>query len=314
MLPTRGWATYEEGLRAVGERRGLADEEIVSFLRSLGLVADGSVTLTAAGTQLFHARFIDEDDAAATEVLRHQVLTRSPEAAALCQLLANRPKVPRAVAETVLRSQGHGDGLTDRKLGALLGLMAHAEVIDYAKREASFRVTAQPLTEPDLPDSMFISPETPWSNRAWLRRVLGECEDFIYWLDKHFLPEGLDFLGEAADGARVSVVRVVSLALEENQTRRAKRAYRDLAREMQTRGISFEWRFIDSRDLRDTHDRWIITAGRAWNTPNLNAILSGQRSEIVSSGNAGELITVFDEIWDKAAPRPAEPNAADTPA
>jgi hypothetical protein len=238
-------------------------------------------------------------------------LVACPEAAVICQLLANRPKVVRAVAETVLRSEGHGDGLTDRKLGALLALMSRAQIIEYAKREGTFRVLAKPLDEPELPGSIFISPDTPASNRIWLRRILGECNQFIFWLDKHFLPEGLDFMVEAADGARVGTVRVLSLALEENKTRMAKRAYRDVARELRGRGIEFEWRFIESKEVRDTHDRWIITSGRSWNVPNLNAIISGQRSEISKSRNTGELEVMFEAVWEKAEPRPAESKAAE---
>jgi hypothetical protein len=308
VLPARGWATYEAGLRAVGEQRA-ADGEIVEFLCSLKLAAGEAGELTDAGRRFFHLEFIEEDAAAATDVLRHQLLAHCPEVAAICQLLANRPKVARGVAETVLRSPGHGDGLTDRKLGALLALMARAEIIDYAKREGTFRVLAKPLDEPELPNSIFISPDTPASNRIWLRRVLGEGSEFIYWIDKHFLPEGLDFIAEAANGAHISVVRVISLALSENETRKAKRAYRDLARELGGRGIEFEWRFIESIQVRDTHDRWIITQGRSWNVPNLNAILSGQRSEILASGNTSELRGVFEEVWEKAAPRPAGPTA-----
>jgi hypothetical protein len=272
-------------------------------------------TLAEPGDRYFHARFIDEDEAGATEVLRHQMLTICPEAAAICQRLANRPQVPRGIAGTVLRSQGFGSDLTDRKLGTLLALMDRAGVITYAKREAQFTVIAKPLSEPDLPTSMFISPDTPWSNRAWLRRLLGECRGVIYWLDKHFLPEGLDFIGAAADGAHVTEVRVLSLALQENETRKARRAYRDLATELQTRGIRFEWRFIDSKDLRDTHDRWVISEDRAWNIPNLNAILSGQHSEIVATDNGEELRKMFESAWSKAPPRPASQpaNAGEDP-
>lgn len=306
MLPSRGWATYEENLQRVGERVPCTDPEIIDFLQSLDLATVDGRDLTAAGRRYFHARFIDEDEAASNEVLRHQLLTASPEAAAICQLLANRPRVARKVAGTVIRSQGHGEGLTDRNLGALLALMNQAEVIEYAKREGTFRVLAKPLTEPDLPRSIFISPDTPASNRLWLRRILGECSTYMYWLDKHFLPEGLDFIAEAADGSRISTARVISLALDENQTRKAKRCYRDLARELRGRGIEFEWRFVGSKEVRDTHDRWIITDGRSWNVPNLNAMLAGQRSEISASGNTDELRGVFDSTWSKADPRPAE--------
>jgi hypothetical protein len=295
-------------LRAVGEKRGSSDPEVTAFLESLGLVASTG-QLTAVGHTFFRLRFIDEDMGAATEMLRHQILTACPEAGVICQLLANRPKVARQVGETVLRSQGHGNGLTDRKLGALLALMSRAGVIEYSKREGSFQVLAKPLTEPELPGSIFISPETPASNRLWLRRVLSECDEFIYWLDKHFLPEGLEFITEAVDGARVRDVRIISLALPESQTRRAKRARRDVARELRGRGASFEWRFADSGALRDTHDRWIVTWERCWNLPNLNAILSGQRSEIAASDNAAELKEMFETAWTEAERQPDSADA-----
>ncbi len=303
MLPSKGWAAYEAGLRAIGERRQV-DEAVLDFLDSLELV-EGS-ELTGFGRQYFHLRFIEEDRGGADEILRHQLLTACPEAAAICQLLANKPtKATRAVAETVLRSQGHGNGLTDRKLGALLVLMSRAGIIDYAKSQGSFWVLAKPLEEPNLPTSIFISPGTPTSNRIWIRRILGECDAYIFWLDKHFLPEGLDLIGEAADGARVDSVQILSLGLDEVRTRKAKRAYRDLVRELSGRDIELEWRLIDSRQVRDTHDRWIITSGRSWNVPNVNAILSGQRSEISASGSTTELKAVFEEIWDEADPHPA---------
>lgn len=307
MLPTRSWQAYEEALRALGEHRDAPNPEILAFLRSLGLAADDG--LAAAGRRYFHHRFIEQDEETALEVLRHQILSRCTEAAAICQLLANRPLVARSVAETVLRSQGHGSDLTNRRLGSLLALMDHARVIAYARRESSFRVLAQPLSEPELPTSIFIAPDTPWSNREWLRRVLRECRGSILWIDKHFLPEGLDFLGATANGANVTDVRVLSLALAENETRKAKRAYRELARELEARGITFEWRFIDSKDVRDTHDRWIISDHRAWNVPNLNAILSGQHSELTGSGNAPELRKVFETAWAKADARPADSSA-----
>jgi hypothetical protein len=66
----------------------------------------------------------------------------------------------------------------------------------------------------------------------------------------------------------------------------------------------------DSKAVRETHDRWIVTRERSWNVPNLNAILSGQRSEIVASGNTSELEAMFEKAWEQASPRPAEPPEA----
>lgn len=294
----------------LGERRTLPGADDRTFLESLGF-AEGSKTLVLSrkGQAYFQLRFIDEEIDAAKEVLRSQLLSACPEAAALAQALAGRPGVSRSVAELVLRNQDFGDGLTSRRLGSLLALLSWADVIDYAKREGKLRVLTNPIAEEQLPQSIFISPDTPWTNRRRLEQVLAAADGDLYWLDKHFLPSGLDCLGAAVDGAQVNVVRVLSLELEESKSRRARRAYKDLVRELSARSVDFEWRFINSQHIRDTHDRWIISASRAWNVPNLNAILSGQHSEISETDNRDSLLEMFQKAWDLAPARPANPLA-----
>ena len=307
MLLIEPWATVEADLRRLGERRPGSAATSFEFLATLGFVEEDRRQLSPTGLQYFRLRFIDENAAAAVEILRNQLLTCCPEAAAICQLLTNRPKAGRMAAETVLRSQGYGEGLTGRRLGSLLALMAQAQLIEYPRGEGAFRVLARPLREHDLLASVFIAPDTPWSNRKWLARLLDDCRGYIYWFDKHFVPEGLDFIGESADGGRISDVRVLSLPIEANQTRRAKRASADLAKELLGRGITFEWRFAQSADLRDTHDRWVITEGRAWNLPNLNAILSGQHSEITASTMPDTLRAMFEKLWLRVSSVPVAP-------
>lgn len=307
MLPSKGWTAYETMLKAVGECREPAGPDDLVFLRSLGLIELEGQKLSPVGQTYFSARFIEEDADRAREIIRSQLLEFCPESAAIAQTLARRPAVARTVAESVLRNQGYGEGLTDRRLGSLLALMSWSEILDYAKREGRIRVLVAPLAENDLPKSIFINPDTPWTNRKRLEQVLGHADQYLYWLDKHFLPTGLDCLGDVIDGSKVGEVRVLSLELEENNSKRARREYRDLSRELTARGVSIEWRFIDSRDIRDTHDRWVISRSTAWNVPNLNAILSGQHSELSETSNREELLQMFNRAWDRAPTRPASP-------
>ncbi len=176
-------------------------------------------------------------------------------------------------------------------------LMSRAGLIKYAKSKGTISVLAQPATEVSPPPSIFVSPETPFGNRAWLRRILQEGEGFIYWLDKHFMPTGLEFLWEAADGNRITEIRVLSLALPDNTTKRGVKDYKRLQTELGGRSIKFEWRVIDSRKVKVTHDRWVIGQGTARNIPNLNAILSGQHSEINRSDQQQELKKLFEAYW-----------------
>lgn len=151
-----------------------------------------------------------------------------------------------------------------------------------------------------MPTCVFVSHETPFGNRAWLRAVLRSCDKFVYWLDKHFLPVMLDELWSSVDGNAVSEVRILSLYDPNIVTRRSLRLYKDFTREMSGKGIETEWRVVDSRLIRDTHDRWVISATSAWNVPNANAILSGQTSEILRSRSEDQLVQLFAGYWEKA--------------
>jgi hypothetical protein len=231
-----------------------------------------------------------------------QTVIRYPPAAAVCQLLEGVPGARRDVVETVLRSQGFTDRLTDRSLGSLLALMHRVGVVKYVKSRGLVTVLVHPAQAPEPPPSVFISPQTPYSNKIWLRRILEECEGFIYWLDKHFLPVGFEPLWEASDGSRISEIHVLSLKLPQNEGRRALRNYRDLITELAHRQITLEWRTIDSKLVKDTHDRWIIGKSSARNVPDVGTIFSGNHSELNCSDQSEALKSIFEAYWIQATP------------
>jgi hypothetical protein len=298
-FPNRSWDAYAADLRLVAERRfqgGLPD---LQFLEALGYVSlAAGPSATPEGRSYVEERFVRDNQARARELLAQALRTYLP-AATIVQLLAGVPRADRAVAETVLRLQGYGEGLTDRGLGSLLGVMNGAGLIRYAKGKG-LTVLAQPTHNEAPPPTILISPKTPFANRVWLRRILEECSGFIYWLDKHFLPVGLEALWEACDGNRISEVRILSLSMPDNSGPRAVKVYRLLQQDLAVRSITLEWRFIDSQLVRDDHDRWIIGSKTARNVPNVNAIFSGQYSELNSSSSHVDLRALFDGYWSSA--------------
>lgn len=298
MLPTKSWPSYVGALRAVGERRFGGDAEEIGFLRNLRFVHPAEVALSDTGRAYFDASFIVGDPDRATALLRDAV-SNLPEASLILQLLYGVAGADKSRADSVLRSRQHGDGLTDRKLSTLLVLMETADLIDYEPRGGKIHVLRAPTDRPTR-DHVFVSNETPYGNRIWLRRVLETCDGFIYWLDKHFLPAALESIWEAADGERIGSIRVLSLKLADNDTPNSRRDYRNLKAELAKRGIDFEWRWIDSTLIRDTHDRWIIGKAQAWNVPNVNALLSGQNSEMLKTPRFAELRKVFEGYWVQA--------------
>lgn len=300
-IPSKGWASYESALKAIGEHRGEESEADLAFLRALGLVERSSpARLSDDGRQYFSSSFIREDPAAAARVLQRAVLSLAP-VASIVQLLDGVSGATRATVETVLRSQGFGDGMRDRHIGFLLTLMDRAGVVKYTKSDGSIRVLIHPASEDTLPSSVFISPRTPFGNRVWLRRVLSEGSGQLAWLDKHFTSAAFESLWEAVDGNRVSTVRILSLYLSDAHSgRKVKRDYANLQSELGNRGVDLQWRVIDSHLIKDTHDRWIISDDSARNIPNVNAIMSGQNSEMNLSGQRGELSALFEGYWDQA--------------
>ncbi len=313
MLPDRGWQSYEDALRRVGERRPAAkgDDPLLAFLVVLGLLRPDRATLSEPGQAYFNARFITGDKDAADAVL-HGCVMDHPPATAVTQLLAGVPGADRARVETVLRSQGF-EGVADRTVGSLLKLMDRAGLVEYNSRTAAVRVLDSPVTAAAdaVPTSVYVSPATPYGNKVWLRRVLAECRGSIDWLDKHFMPVAFEPLWEAVDGGRVSRVRVLSLRLKDHEGKRTIKQYRDLRAELAGRSVDFSWRVIDSTKIRDTHDRWVIGADTARNVPNVNAIYTGQHSEMHVSPQRADLSDLFDGYWAEAVPfDPAEVAAA----
>ncbi|KAA1378545.1 hypothetical protein [Aeromicrobium fastidiosum] len=301
-LPDRGWPAYEDALLRLAERRAKpGDAKQLRFLRDLQLVTSDLSDVTDAGQQYFHARFIKEDFATATAVL-HAALLDYPPAAAVAQLLFGLDRADRDKADSILRHHGLGEGLTDRTLGAMLTLMHTADVIEYTPKSGAIKVLDSAVGAALPPRSIFIAPETPYGNKAWLRRLLGEATGHVHWLDKHFMPVAFDAIWEAVDGTLVKEVHVLSLRLADHEGRRPIRNYRDLVRELSGRGVDLRWHTIDSSLMKGTHDRWILAENSARNVPNVNAIYTGQHSEMSLSSNLAELEGVFASYWDMSKP------------
>jgi len=273
------------------------------FLRAVGLVEPEKPNrLTTAGTAYYDATFIRPDAAAANAVLRAALLSLPP-VIAVAQLLDGVAGRNRDSVESVLRSQGFGHGLKDRDLGFFLALLNRAGIISYNKTTGAVTVLVHPAREEQPPPSVFISPSTPFGNRVWLRRILEEATGQLMWLDKHFTSAAFEALWEAVDGNRTSRVRILSLYIDElHAGKKVRRDFVNLQTEFAARGVKLEWRVIASTLVRDTHDRWVIGDATARNVPNVNAIMSGQNSELNESSQHAVLAGVFDAYWTDARP------------
>lgn len=290
-------------MRSIGEFRAGTPADSLPFLRALGFVEPSDPPrLTAVGTEYFQASFVRGNEQAAVSILQ-DALKQLPPVIAVAQLLDGIAGRTRESVDTVLRSQGFGQNLKDRDLGFFVALLSRAGILSYVKSTGAVSVLVHPAREEAVPASVFISPGTPFGNRVWLRRILEEATGDLRWLDKHFTSAAFEVIWEAIDGNQVSRARILSIYLPEvHGGKRVRRDFANLRSELTARGVTMEWRVIDSTKIRDTHDRWVIGDNSARNVPNVNAIISGQHSELNLSSQRDELALLFDAYWTDAAP------------
>ena len=302
-LPAVAWDNYERVLKSVaeGEAVKLANWqsgflESLNFLRKKG----DQWELSELGRKYYEEKYISSSQTGTTAALK-EALLGFPPAEAIVQLLHGVSKPTPANALSILKSRGYWRAENKQTfLVHFLLVMNKAGLLVYSKKVGSLRILHNPNVESEVPQNIFIEPTTPYSNLIWLKRVLASAEGFIYWIDKHFTKEALELLWEIADANKIKEIKILSLGLEAHLTSTARKEYLRLKTELKAKGIELTWYVIDSKLIRDTHDRWILSKKEGFNLPDTNTILSGSRSEISSTSNFEKMVPVFQSYIPQA--------------
>jgi hypothetical protein len=303
LLPQNSWKKLLPYIQSAGERESIGKSELgddYKFLLDIGIFAEASDDLlTDTGRAFFEAVFI-RCDGSDTEILQH-LLLQYPITVALQQYLWGVKDVKIEQVLTVLKSTGFWSYSSIEPMTHFLDLLNQAGIISYSRKLRQVKILISP-DAPHVPKNVFIDPSRPFSNILWIKRVLAECDGSILWFDKHFQKEAFEWLWAIADANKIKKIHVLSLDLgEANLNTEAKKSYQRFKREMLNKGIEVLWRVIDSKLLRDTHDRWIMDNKKYLrNVPNVNAISSGQRSEMSKSENYSDVYPAFNNYWSKA--------------
>ncbi|MEK7524089.1 MAG: hypothetical protein AAB588_03580 [Patescibacteria group bacterium] len=303
MLPQSNWKKMLVHIKTAGEDGSINhvqlgdDYQCWEDIGVFSISAPGE--LTEAGKAIFESLYI-RCDGEYMNILR-QLLLAFPPTVAVQQYLWGVAKITIAQVLTVLKTTGFWFYDSSEPLTHFLDLLNYTGIVSYQKKVRQLKILVSPDT-PAVPKNVFIDPSRPFSNIIWVKRILGECEGSIYWLDKHFQKEALEWLWAVADANKIKEIRILSLDLhDKNLSADAKKEYRRFKCEMNNKGIHVIWATIDSREIRDVHDRWIIGENEYLrNVPNVNAISSGQRSEMNYSENYDEASSAFAGYWPKA--------------
>jgi hypothetical protein len=303
LLPQNNWKKVLPYVKTAGENGSVSQSDLGDdyiFWEELGVFnPTASGELSDAGRAIFEALYI-RCDGGEKELLKNLLLS-FPPTIAIQQYLWGVSNITVEQVLTVLKVAGFWFYDSNEPLTHLLDFLNYAEIIIYNKKTRLVSILISPDTQ-RAPKNIFLDPSRPFSNILWVKRILSECDDGIYWLDKHFQKEGLEWLWAIADSERISEIRILSLDMgDTNLNPDARKYYRRFKQEMANKGITVIWATIDSKLIRDTHDRWVLDrVGYLRNIPNVNAISSGQRSEMNLSENYDEARKAFDEYWLKS--------------
>lgn len=291
------------GVREVGTGGYLADGDLSRLLELSGLIepVEGDDSkLSEAGLDLYRAAFVVRDDQA-TKRLLGQALRSLLPMQVIAQELGNSAAVPEdgVISLLALHRVVDADFSVDSARSTFRWLN-DLGVIVYSRQKKTVRFV------PDDPGaakagevaklSAMISPRTPFSNVARLRRMLRSQTGTVTWADQHFGARAFEELVDELDPSRVTELRIISGRAESVLSAKSYRDYIRFQEEMAIKGISVEWRVDPTREW---HDRWLVDAGKAFNLPPVNSLFANQYSEILPS----EERPPVDEWWARASPR-----------
>ncbi len=301
LLPNNNWKKFLAHIKLVGEGEDLSVSDIgddYDFLQGLAIFERlGSIAiLSNEGREIFESVFIRCDNL--DKDILQRLLLNFPPTIALQQYLWGLKNVSLNQVLTVLKATGHWHYGSNEPLTHFLDLLNYANVVTYSKKNKSVQMLISPDFE-SVPKNVYIDPTRQYSNIVWIKKILSECSGYIYWFDKNFQPEAFEWLCEIADANKIKEIKILSLDMGDvNLSKKSRNNYKRLKSELLHKGINVTWSIIDSKLVKDIHDRWIFDSkGYLRNVPNVNAINSGQKSEMNLSDNYYEVCKSFDMYW-----------------
>lgn len=143
--------------------------------------------------------------------------------------------------------------------------------------------------------STLVSPQTPFSNKMAFWNMIRACDDYIYWVDKYFSVEGLEFLAQSLDKKKIKTIQILVSIDKVNSNLRG--LFKDYKNELKNDEIVCELRVITNRELKSSiHDRWIISKHKCFNIPSTDTVAIGQYSEIQITENRPP----FEQWWSQS--------------
>jgi hypothetical protein len=289
------------GIKRLGTGDSVLSEKVAQVFELTGLSEDGT-RLSASGLDLYRAAFVARDDHGTNRLLGQALRTLLP-LQVLAQELGNLPAITEEGAVSLLAlHRVVTPGFTADEARPTFRWLNDLGVIVYSRKLKTVRFV------PDDPGaakagevanlSAMVSPRTPFSNVARLRKVLRIQSGVVTWADQHFGARAFEELVDELHPTKVTELRIISGGAESVVSAKSYRDYVRFQEEMATKGIAVEWRVDPNREW---HDRWLVDATKVFNVPPVNSLFANQYSEILATDERPPV----DEWWARSTPRTA---------
>lgn len=287
------------GIKRLGTGDSVLDEKVAHVLALTGLSEEGN-RLSASGLELYRAAFVVRDDDATNRLLGQALRALLP-LQVLAQELGNSPAITEEGTVSLLAlHRVVPPSFTADQARPTLRWLNDLGVIVYSRKLKTVRFV------PDDPGaakagevanlSAMVSPRTPFSNVARLRKVLRSQSGVVTWADQHFGARAFEELVDELDPSKVTELRIISGGRDDVLTAKSYRDYERFKQEMDTKGIAVEWRVDPTREW---HDRWLVDGSKVYNVPPVNSLFANQYSEILASDERPPV----EDWWTRSTPR-----------
>lgn len=297
-IPTHPWTKVEKVFFDIASNKSPSYKQSeldtsLAFLKHISFI-DEKCNLTDIGKAYYTEKFVLSDEEKSLEILSCTLKETKP-VQVICQLMWGKVNISKENIQNLLHVEKIISPSKKINLGPFLSILNKCSIISYSKQSGLIKILYNPQMDNISNKSLFISPEKPFTNVMHLRKILSDCEGYIWWLDRHFAAKGFEPLIESIDANKVQEIRILSgnSHVDENM----KKDFKRFKEEMKRRGINTECRIIlDKTIFHDIHDRWIISNNVTYNVPPINSIYKGQFSEI----NITDKQPPFEKWWISA--------------
>ena len=127
-----------------------------------------------------------------------------------------------------------------------------------------------------------------------IRDLIRSCDSYLYWFDKYFTRQGLEFLVQEVDTDDVDEIKILTGTAQTDH--RLRSDFENFKDELEAKGVDVEMKVLSGQITHDIHDRWLIAENQVYNIPSINTIRSNQYTEIAEAATRPP----FSDWWKDA--------------